>query len=134
MCINKINTNISMLLNYNIPILGICFGFQTIGIFFGGKIKRLPKINNKFENIFLDIGHPLFRNLDQVSKFKQYHNDYLADIPNNFKIIAISGKIIQGIAHASKPIFGVQFHPELSDDTGEIVLNNFIKFCKKFKK
>ena len=98
------------------------------------KIKRLPKINNKFENIFLDIGHPLFRNLDQVSKFKQYHNDYLADIPNNFKIIAISGKIIQGIAHASKPIFGVQFHPELSDDTGEIVLNNFIKFCKKFKK
>ena len=51
MCINKINTNISMLLNYNIPIWNMLWISNKV-YFWRKNKKRLPKINNKFENIF----------------------------------------------------------------------------------
>ena len=46
-CTCLINMNLICLLEFNIPILGICFGYQTIAISFGGRIKSLAKLRNK---------------------------------------------------------------------------------------
>ena len=127
MCTCKINTNLICLLEFSVPILGICFGFQTIGISFGGKISKLKRKINKMQEINL-TDNELFQGLKRKTKFQQFHHDYLSDCPASFEIIAFND-IIQGIKHIEKPIYGVQFHPELSGKTGNIILNNFINIC-----
>jgi len=130
MCTCKININLISLLEFNIPILGICFGFQTIGISYGGKISTLKK-KRQFKQLININNNELFLGLSKTSKFQQYHHDYLSDCPPSFNIIAYND-IIQGIKHNSKPIYGVQFHPELSGKSGEIVLFNFVNICHSF--
>lgn len=130
LCTCKINMNLLCLLEFNVPILGICFGLQTIGISFGGKIKSLPYHIDKRASIkFQD--HFLFKGIEKKHRFRSYHRDYLAEIPITFRPIAYGeNNIIEGIEHYNKPIYGVQFHPELSGKEGSKLLVNFLKKCK----
>ena len=129
-CHNMLDINILALLEFDIPILGICFGFQTIGLFYGGTINRLKNLNKGKQKINL-YKNELFNNITN-NNFYQYHQDYLVKIPPNFKIIAKEKKIINGIKHKDKPIYGVQFHPELSGNTGFKIIDNFIHICTNY--
>ena len=53
--------------------------------------------------------------------------------PKNFKILARSDKIrIQALSHLTKPIYTVQFHPEVTQtEKGEIIFSNFIAICRR---
>lgn len=127
---NKINLNTTILLEFNIPVLGICFGFQSIGLFYGGSISKLKSLNYCCQKISFDNNNKLFKNIDANSKFFQFHNDYLEDVPDSFKVIAKSNKnVVNGIQHVEKKIYGVQFHPELSGSNGEKLLKNFLEIC-----
>ena len=121
LCTCKINMNLLCLLEFNVPILGICFG---------GKIKSLQQLRDKRACIkFQD--HFLFKNINIKHKFRSYHRDYLAEIPITFRPIAYGeNNIIEAIEHYNKPIYGVQFHPELSGKEGRKLLINFLKKCK----
>ena len=130
-CNNQINVNVMVLLELNVPILGICFGFQTIGLFYGGTISKLKNLNKGKEEIIINNSE-LFRNV-QNTHFFQFHHDYLKELPFNFELIAISNNnIINGIKHKYKPIYGVQFHPELSGSNGIKLLKNFIDICSTY--
>jgi GMP synthase (glutamine-hydrolysing) len=130
-CNNQVNINVMVLLELNVPILGICFGFQTIGLFYGGTISKLQKMDKGIKNITL-FKNDLFKNIKD-NNFFQYHHDYLKDIPHNFMIIAKNeDNIINGIKHKYKPIYGVQFHPELSGSNGAQLLHNFIDICSNY--
>ena len=129
---NKININLIVLLELNVPILGICFGFQTIGLFYGGTLSKLTYPNKGTQEIIIDNNNILFKKIKK-NYFYQYHNDYLKEIPHNFSIIARNNDhIINGIKHKYKPIFGLQFHPELSGKDGFQILHNFIQFCSNY--
>ena len=78
-CMNKIIKNIFPILELNVPILGICLGFQILGIIYGGELAKLPKFRNYNQTIELKK-NKLFTNLDTSVKFKQMHNDYLKNI------------------------------------------------------
>ena len=131
-CTCKINMNLICLLEFDIPILGICFGFQTIGIAFGGKIKSLKKIRDK--KVALNYSpHQIFKNITKNSKFQEYNSDYLSDLPILFRPIAYGDdNILEAIEHYNRPIFGVQFHPELSGKPGQHLLKNFIDICSNY--
>lgn len=126
-CMNKIIKNIFPILELNVPILGICLGFQILGVIYGGELSKFPKFRNYNQSLEIKK-NKLFKNLDNPVKFRQMHNDYLKTISPLFKIIATSnnGKIIQAFKHKTKEIYGVQFHPEISGKNGEILLNNFL--------
>ena len=51
----------------------------------------------------------------------------LKDIPNNFKIIAMSHLLVSGVSHQNKPHYGVMFHPERSGVAGDKILLNFLQ-------
>ena len=73
----------------------------------------------------------LFKGLKKEEKFKFIHEDYVDEVPKSFKVLfKTSNGMVQAIKHNDKPIYGVQFHPEISGINGKIVLDNFISLCK----
>lgn len=128
--INKILDNILPLLELEVPILGICFGMQVLGIAYQSKIRSFNEVLKDYINIKIDIRCPLFENLDFSQKVFVEHNDWLSTSPIFFDTIAINGynNIIYGIKHQTKNIYGLQFHPEFSQN-GITIYKNFLKLC-----
>ena len=123
------------LFDTDIPILGICYGMQTMAQELGGTViqsdKRefghatISRINNsilfdevKFKNDTLDVW--------------MSHGDKVSIIPNDFNPIAESNNCpIAAFAHTDKDWFGLQFHPEVTHtDEGIKIIKNFVyKIC-----
>ena len=137
--IKSINKNIIALLNFSdIPILGICFGFQIMAASYGGLIEPMDIPEEGIYSINIDNSNPLFYGLNNTINVFQSHNDKLVKIPPLFNVISISKillknqNIIQGIYSKEKKRYGVQFHPEGLEET-KIIINNFIHICYKLQ-
>ena len=117
--------------NKDIPLLGICLGHQSIGQSYGGKVIQSREImHGKIDNINHN-GHKLFDGIDNCFNATRYHSLILEkkSLPKELEIIAETNKkIIMGIAHRKKKIFGLQFHPESIGTTfGKNIFENFIR-------
>ncbi|KAJ3219582.1 hypothetical protein HK099_004642 [Clydaea vesicula] len=98
-----------------IPILGVCLGHQGLACVYGGKIiKANTAMHGRIEPVF-HKGEGLFKNIPSPFNVVRYHT-----LPNCTRANAWSyehseqgkSRIIMGLEHKEKPIFGVQFHPE----------------------
>lgn len=111
-----------------LPVLGICFGHQVIGLIhgaFGSKMKedRDWQIVEAFET------SPLFNRLPDEIEMMEDHCETIS-IPENFKHIASSDACVNEVMqHNEKPLYGVQFHPEVSGNHGKIMIENFVNIC-----
>ena len=127
---NNIRLNIVVinLLN-DIPILGICFGFQLICSIYGSDVYRFDKHVNTNKLINLDSKIDLIG--DKNKKVNAYfsHIDYINNAPYNFDYTKYDNIII-AIKHKYKPIYGFQFHPEGNKDT-HYIIENFIDITNK---
>lgn len=129
--VEDINVNFAAILNLDCPILGICFGHQTIAELFGGKMSRLQEFSEGKQEVQLLQEIDLFDGLKPDTEFSQSHYDCVIEIPYNFDLIATSQVCYaEAIKHKTKPIYGVQFHPEFSGKQGYKLLDNFLKICK----
>ena len=120
--------------NKSFPILGICLGHQSIGQAYGAKIVECKEImHGKIKNI-IHSKHPLFKNINENFNATRYHSLIVEKktLPSNLNIIAeTKNKIIMGIAHKEKNIYGLQFHPEsIGTEVGKIILKNFLNLIK----
>lgn len=121
----------------DVPILGICYGCQEIAWRidstnvargeareYGQTDVTITKVNSHADRLFAGLG-------DGISVFMS-HFDKLINLPKDFVVIAATkNSAFAGIAHEEKPIFGVQFHPELEHTPrGNDVLFNFsVNIC-----
>ena len=117
-----------------IPILGICLGFQGIGEVFGGKIIYAPVLFHGKTSVIQHLGTGLFAGLPQEIEVGRYHSLIVekASLPACFEITAwTEDGLVMGIRHKNFPIEGIQFHPEsvLTRD-GKTMLNNFLQQSK----
>ena len=125
----------------NIPILGICYGMQTIVNQLGGKVQ----ISSKREFGYAEVrahGHSslLSEIQDKTNKdghgllnVWMSHGDKVTSLPSGFKIIASNQSTpIAAIANESKNIYGFQFHPEVTHTPqGSKIIKRFvIEICK----
>jgi len=89
------------------PVLGICAGMQTIGLFFGGRLVKCREIGMT-EIVTLK------ENLLFASSFKVYTLHNYAIVPSaEFEVLAESANCVQTIKHKRKDVYGVLFHPEV---------------------
>jgi len=113
-----------------IPILGVCLGHQGIFATFGGEIIRTDPVHGKTSDI-LHNGDELFRGTSNPLIAARYHSLLCNSqtVPKCMDVIAETDDgLIMAIKHRSKPIIGLQFHPEsVGTDEGITILKNFMK-------
>jgi GMP synthase-like glutamine amidotransferase len=111
------------------PILGICYGFQSMSDFYGVKIDSGEEKCGNFNIDWHDEEFWMFKGLDLRNTLLRFcFHDYPATVPIGFKTISeIDGKI-SGIANDSLKRYGILFHPEEEYQTYSI-LDRFIERC-----
>ena len=111
------------------PILGICYGFQSMSDFYGVKIDSGEEKCGNFNIDWHDEDFWMFKGLDLINTPLRFcFHDYPATTPNGFKTICeIDGKI-SGIANDSLKRYGILFHPEEEYQT-YCILDRFIERC-----
>ncbi|OLD14262.1 MAG: hypothetical protein AUI97_02230 [Crenarchaeota archaeon 13_1_40CM_3_52_17] len=113
------------------PILGICYGHQIIGSAFGAPMRDLGQMLRGYEKVSVVQKHPLFDGLPSDLVVAESHRQELTKVPDEFQHLAQSTTSkVEAIVHRSRPIYGVQFHPERSTDDhphGRIIIQNLLK-------
>ena len=115
----------------NIPILGICYGFQLFIHILGGKVQRAKQ--QEYGRVEIEIEKsPLFQGLEKRQIVWMSHTDEVVQLPEGFKNIAKSKNCTQvGVQNLNKHFYGIQFHAEVTHtQNGKKVLENFISICK----
>ena len=115
----------------DLPILGVCLGHQSIGAAEGGKIVTAQEIRHGKLNDIRHDGGPLFEGLPETYTVVRYHSLAIRpeDLPETLIADAFtSDGEIMAVRHTSRPVFGVQFHPEsILTEYGHALLENFLK-------
>jgi GMP synthase (glutamine-hydrolysing) len=118
------------------PFLGICFGHQLIGAAYGSEVADLGHNVREFKEIQLLGNDPIFDGLPSSIIVSESHRQALTHVPEGFHLLAESATSqVEAIGHESRPIYGLQFHPERSDEKhphGCIIIRNFLKLAAKF--
>lgn len=117
--IDKFKKVLSLIMRSEIPTLGICFGHQLIGYAYGAKLSILKNpVYHKFEQVRIIEADELFdgyKSGDYIP-LAQNHNDYVKKLGLSgagFTLLADSQSCeVEAMKHVSKPLYGVQFHPE----------------------
>ncbi len=112
----------------HLPILGICLGHQAIGLHFGAQLARAPRAIHGEAHLIKHTGIRLFTGIPDLTPVTRYHSLVLAHLSNMLIADARSedGQIM-AISHVSKPIYGLQFHPEsFLSKHGIEMLRNFL--------
>lgn len=111
-----------------VPILGVCLGHQGIGALYGSKVVHAPEIMHGRTSKIYHTGKGLFRGIPQGFEAVRYHSLVLKNVPQYFTQTAwTEDGIIMGIEHTSRPVWGVQFHPEsIGTQCGKQLILNFL--------
>ena len=114
----------------DLPILGVCLGHQAIGQAYGGDVVRAKAImHGKTSEIHHD-GKGLFQGLPNPFTATRYHSLAVSrdTLPDELEVTAWTddGEIM-GFQHRTRPVYGVQFHPEsIATEGGHQLLANFL--------
>ena len=116
-----------------VPILGICYGMQTLAEQMGGHV--ISANQKEFGHSELEVVSEsiIFQNLNKKINVWMSHGDQVQDLPDDFNLTASTATApIAAMEHKDLPIYGIQFHPEVTHtDNGKKILENFIfNVCK----
>ncbi len=119
------------------PILGICYGAQYIASILGGDVVSSNKREYGHADIEVENSSPLFKGIKNPQVWMS-HSDTISSLPSGFEIISKTKSIpVAGFQNLSlkSPIFGIQFHPEVTHTLdGGLLLKNFAEDICKCKK
>jgi GMP synthase (glutamine-hydrolysing) len=118
-----------------LPVLGICYGMQVMGQFFGGKVEKGVQGEYGLAKLRCVPGFHV-PGLPAESDVWMSHSDHVSKLPENFSLIFQSENgLVAGIRHAARPILGLQFHPEVHHTIhGKDVLGFFLNDLARLEK
>jgi len=114
----------------DLPIFGVCLGHQSIGQAFGGDVVRAKTLMHGKTSVIHHTGQGVFQGLKNPFTATRYHSlSVLRDtLPADLEVTAWTddGEIM-GLQHRTRPVHGVQFHPEsIATECGHELLANFL--------
>lgn len=120
----------------NLPILGICLGHQVMAKTFGGGVRTGAAGGYAAVEIEIIDEDDILKGIGPKTVVWASHADEVSSLPPEFIGLARSAiSEIEAMKHRTKPLYGVQFHPEVSHtERGNDILLNFFEVCRQFKK
>ena len=111
-----------------IPVLGICYGMQTLAEQMGGHVISADKKEFGHSELEIVSDSVLFQELDKQINVWMSHGDQVQDLPDDFNLLASTSTApIAAMQHKTLPIYAIQFHPEVTHtENGKRILDNFI--------
>lgn len=115
------------------PVFGVCLGLQAIGETLGARVTHAPsQMHGKTSEIY-NTGTGIFSGVPSPFVATRYHSLCLdpASLPDALEVTARSSDgVVQAVAHRSRPVHAVQFHPEsvLSEHGGQLI-RNMLRFA-----
>jgi len=126
----KFDSNILKIGN---PILGLCYGHQLIAYLSNGKVEPGSKREYGTAHVTVDKPVGVLKELDRREKVWMSHGDTVYELPEDYEMLAFTESCpIAAYRHKTKPIYGLQWHPEVvHTENGMKMLRNFIfEVCK----
>ena len=119
-----------------VPVLGICYGMQTMAMQLGGKVENASHREFGYAEIRARGHSALFRDIQDRANDEGHglldvwmsHGDKVTALPEGFKVIASNASTpLAAMADETRRFYGVQFHPEVTHTLqGKHILNRFV--------
>ncbi|MEC9347411.1 MAG: aminodeoxychorismate/anthranilate synthase component II [Pseudomonadota bacterium] len=114
----------------SLPIFGVCLGHQTIGEAYGGTVLRAAQLMHGKTSVIRHNGDPMFEGVPEHFTATRYHSLIVdtAGFPDALMPTAWTDDgTIMALRHRTRPVFGVQFHPEsIASEYGHRMLQTFL--------
>ena len=116
------------ILELGVPILGICYGFQTLAHALGGQVDNSGRREYGATDLKLQSSGVLLENQPVKQICWMSHGDQVVKAPEGFEVLASTETTpVAAFESVEKKIFGVQWHPEVKhSEFGQKVLENFL--------
>jgi len=124
------------LLNAGVPVLGICYGMQTMAAQLGGEVEQSLKHEFGFAQVRCHGHSTLLKDIEDHLTEEGYglldvwmsHGDRVISLPDGFRVIASTDNApLAGMADEDRQFYGLQFHPEVTHTKqGERILARFV--------
>ena len=117
------------LFDLGVPVLGICYGMQLACEAMGGQVHPAPaREYGRAELRVVEPEEPLFKDVPKNTQVWMSHGDQVHDAGKDFLPLAVTSTCpVAAVKHKSRPIYGLQFHPEVAHTPyGTMILGNFL--------
>jgi anthranilate synthase/aminodeoxychorismate synthase-like glutamine amidotransferase len=120
-----------LLLRAEVPVLGVCLGMQGLVSAYGGRVGQVEPAHGEVAVVEHD-GSGMFDGIPSPFRAVRYHSLAALSLPDVLTPTAWCGadhgRVLMGVAHRERPLWGVQFHPEsVLTEHGERLLRNFLE-------
>jgi para-aminobenzoate synthetase len=122
-----VGVSLDVLRGARVPVLGVCLGHQALALVTGGAIEHAPEVmHGRLSSIHHD-GRGLFSGIPQDFAAVRYHSLVVGAVPAELRATAWTPDgVVMGLAHRTRPLWGVQFHPEsICTEHGRALVRNF---------
>ncbi|MCR3884191.1 MAG: GMP synthase subunit A [Methanothrix sp.] len=117
----------------DVPILGICLGLQLMAETFGGRVEK--GVVGGYAEVDVEVleEDDILKGLPSKIRTWASHADQVVRLPQQFRVLARSQVCeIEAMRHETRPLYGVQWHPEVvHTEGGTRLLENFIELCRE---
>jgi para-aminobenzoate synthetase len=117
------------------PVLGVCLGHQGLGYVLEGKVSSAPMVMHGRLSGVKHEGEGLFADIPQDFSVVRYHSLAVSGALGEGRVTAwTEDGVVMGIEHTSRPMWGVQFHPEsIATEHGRKLFENFYEMARRHR-
>ncbi len=121
--------DMDLLDSYNVPVLGVCYGMQSLNKKFGGTVEACDKREYGPAELVTE-GSALYEGISQNSQVWMSHSDTVRELPEAATVIARNASGTPVSLQFNERYYGIQFHPEVTHShEGTQILHNFLKLA-----